>query len=192
MALKETDITKEKLITLLPVASSTNNKADSPRIAIRPFTLSLYGLNPNSTFNPSETDFFKGTGGRYIPDPDPAPDFPFFAFRSSAFLPVPLLYRSRTWDSRLSNWSSGADPGFDSGSWVASALLSSVVARVMKGSLGERCRPSMVDALQPKHLAQQACRSLKQKGPICDDQGNLSTNPKNPRRKDFIACETRL
>ena len=96
------------------MANSTNTKAVSPKIATRPFILSLYGLNPKSTFNPPDTGSFSGTGGRNIPDPEDDDDFlGFLPFRSSAFFPVPLRYRSRTCERRFSKEScsgSGSDP----------------------------------------------------------------------------------
>lgn len=69
----------------------------------------------------------------FDPDPDPAVAvLPFRVFRSSAFLPVPLRYRSRTWDSLLSKLSGSEDVSVTVSSSVSDGEDSSVVARVVK------------------------------------------------------------
>lgn len=115
-------------MTPFPVANSTRTSADIPSIAIHPFILSLYGLNPNSTLSPPETASFNGTGGRYTDEAEALDPFlDFRAFRISAFFPVPLRYRSRTLASRSSK-SSPSDP--DSGSAAGDSGSAALVTKV--------------------------------------------------------------
>ena len=83
-----------------------------------------------------------------MPDPDPeVPFFDFLFFRSSAFLPVPLRYRRRSWLMRSSKASSeGSGSGWD-GSEPESGVSGSV-ARMVKGLRGLGLEERIMERLE--------------------------------------------
>ncbi|BAT78461.1 hypothetical protein VIGAN_02113800 [Vigna angularis var. angularis] len=130
---------------------------------MRPFNRSLYWLNPSSTFTPSETGSFSATGGRNTPDPDPElPFFDFRFFRSSAFFPVPLRYRRRSWLMRLSKSSSEASGSGSEGSEPEGGVSGSVARRTKR-----RRGLGLEESAVPKFLSE-ACQLLLVLQPYSD------------------------